>query len=77
MKHTLVKLMGLTLALMLVLTGCNLIAIDPMMQLDEDFAKLDKDYAAVVAEYEGAGPSPLVPAMLVMAAICPLPRSAK
>ncbi|MGX8705257.1 MAG: peptidylprolyl isomerase [bacterium] len=53
MKHTLVKLMGLTLALMLVLTGCNLIAIDPMMQLDEDFAKLDKNYAAVVAEYEG------------------------
>ena len=53
MRHTLVKLMGLMLALTLVLTGCNLIGVDPLMQLDEDFAKLEKDYAAVVAEYDG------------------------
>ena len=53
MRHTLVKLMGLMLALTLVLTGCNLIGVDPLMQLDEDFAKLEKDYTAVVAEYDG------------------------
>lgn len=53
MRHTIVKLTGLLMVLALTLTGCNLIGIDPMMQLDEDFAKLDKDYAAVVAEYDG------------------------
>ena len=53
MRHTFVKLAGLLVALALVLTGCNLIGVDPMMQLDEDFAKLDKDYATVVAEYDG------------------------
>ena len=53
MRHTIVKLTGLLVVLALTLTGCNLIGIDPMMQLDEDFAKLDKDYAAVVAEYDG------------------------
>ena len=53
MRHTLLKLAGLMIAAMLVLTGCNLIGVDPMMQLDEDFAKLEKDNAAVVAEYDG------------------------
>ncbi|MBR1560493.1 MAG: peptidylprolyl isomerase [Clostridia bacterium] len=53
MRHTLVKLMGLLVALTLALTGCNLIGIDPMMQLDEDFAKAAKDFSTVVAEYDG------------------------
>ena len=53
MRHTIVKLTGLLVVLALTLTGCNLIGVDPMMQLDEDFAALDKDYAAVVAEYAG------------------------
>ena len=53
MRHTLVRLTGLLIALMLVLTGCNLIGIDPMMQLDEDFAKLEKKYSGVVASYDG------------------------
>ena len=53
MRHTIVKLTGLLVVLALTLTGCNLIGIDPLMQLDEDFAKLDKDYAALVAEYDG------------------------
>ena len=53
MRHTIVKLTGLLVVLALTLAGCNLIGIDPMMQLDEDTAKLDKDYATVVAEYEG------------------------
>ena len=53
MRHTIVKLTGLLVVLALTLTGCNLIGVDPMMQLDEDFAALDKDYAAVVVEYDG------------------------
>ena len=53
MRHTLVKLTGLLLVLMLALAGCNLIEVDPMMQLDEDFAKLEKDYSAAVVNYDG------------------------
>ena len=53
MRHTIVKLTGLLMALALTLTGCNLIGVDPIMQLNEDTAKLEKDYAAVVAEYDG------------------------
>lgn len=53
MRHTLVRLTGVLIALMLVLTGCNLITIDPMMQLDEDFAALKKQYSGVVATYDG------------------------
>ena len=53
MRHTLVRLTGLLIVLMLVMTGCNLIAIDPMMQLDEDFAALKKQYSGVVASYDG------------------------
>ena len=53
MRHALVRLTGLLIVLMLVLTGCNLIGIDPMMQLDEDFAKLEKKYSGVVASYDG------------------------
>lgn len=53
MRHATIKLLGLLLTLTLVLTGCNLIGVDPLMQLDEDFAKLDKDYATVLAEYDG------------------------
>ena len=53
MRHSFLKLMGLALALMLTLTGCNLIGVDPIMQLDEDTAKLKKDFEAVVAEYDG------------------------
>ena len=53
MRHALVRLTGLLIVLMLVLSGCNLIAIDPIMQLDEDFAKLEKQYSGVVASYDG------------------------
>ena len=51
MKHTFAKLMLLTLALALALSGCNLIAIDPKMQADEEIAKIEKAYAAPVAVY--------------------------
>ena len=53
MRHTLLKLTGLLLALTLVLTGCNLIGVDAMKKLDEDFAALNKDLATVVADYDG------------------------
>ena len=53
MRNTLVRLTGLLIVLTLVMTGCNLIAIDPMMQLDEDFAALKKQYSGAVASYDG------------------------
>lgn len=53
MRHTLVRLTGILIVVMLVLTGCNLITVDPMMQLDEDFAALKKQYSGVVATYDG------------------------
>ena len=53
MRHALVRLTGLLIVLMLVLTGCNLIGVDPIMKLDEDFAKLAKRYSGVIASYDG------------------------
>lgn len=53
MRHTLVRLTGLLIVLTLILTGCNLIGVDPIMKLDEDFAKLAKRYSGVVASYDG------------------------
>lgn len=53
MRHALVRLTGLLIVLMLVLTGCNLIGVDPIMKLDEDFARLAKQYSGVVATYDG------------------------
>ena len=53
MRHALVRLTGLLIVLMLVLTGCNLIGVDPIMKLDEDFAKLAKRYSGVVVTYDG------------------------
>ena len=53
MRHALVRLTGLLIVLMLVLTGCNLIGVDPIMKLDEDLAKLAKRYSGVVATYDG------------------------
>ena len=53
MRHALVRLTALLIVLMLVLTGCNLIGVDQMIKLDEDFAKLAKRYSGVVATYDG------------------------
>ena len=53
MKHTIIKTFVLILALALTLSGCNLIAIDAKMQADEDIAKIEKQYAAEVAAYDG------------------------
>lgn len=53
MKHAIVRLTGLLIVLMLVLSGCNLIGVDELKQLDQDFAALKKQYSGVVASYEG------------------------
>lgn len=53
MKHSLAKMTGILLVMCLLLTGCNLIAVDPAMQLEEDMKALEKDYATVLANYDG------------------------
>ncbi len=53
MRHATLRLTGLMIVLMLVLTGCNLIGVDQMKQLDQDFAALKKQYSSVVATYDG------------------------
>ena len=53
MKHTLLGLVSLMICLMLVLTGCNLVGVDPIMQLDEDLAAKVKQFSGVVAKYDG------------------------
>ena len=51
MKTNVVKILLLAIVLAVALTGCNLIEIDPVKQMEEDIAKLDKAYAAPVATY--------------------------
>ena len=53
MKRTLLRLAGLLIAVMLVLSGCNLIGTDQLMKISQDLAAKDKQYSAVVAEYDG------------------------
>ena len=53
MKRTLARLAGLLIILALVLSGCNLIGTDRMMELDQQFAALKEKYSGVVATYEG------------------------
>ena len=53
MKATFAKVLGLTLVLALVLSGCNLIEVDAKMQADEEIAKIDKAYSVVAATYDG------------------------
>ncbi len=53
MKHSFAKLCCLMLAVLLALTGCNLIKIDGVMQAHENLEKARKSYETVIAEYEG------------------------
>ena len=53
MKAMFAKVLGLTLVLALVLSGCNLIEIDAKMQADEEIAKIDKNYSVAAATYDG------------------------
>ena len=47
------KLACLFTALALMLTGCSLIKVDPIMQADEDMEALQKDYAQTIVTYDG------------------------
>ena len=53
MKTAFAKVLALAMVLALMLSGCNLIEIDPKIQADEDIAKIDAAYAQVVATYNG------------------------
>ena len=53
MRHAFLRFAALMVVLMMVLTGCNLIGVDPIMQLDEDLAAMKKQYSGVVASYDG------------------------
>lgn len=51
MKSTLIRVLAVMTAVMLLLTGCNLIAIDEEMQAAEDAAAREKDYATKIVEF--------------------------
>ena len=53
MKARFIKVMLLMLALVLVLSGCNLIEVDETMTVRKAMEKLDEQYSAVVAKYDG------------------------
>ena len=53
MKRVYVRLAGLLIAVMLVLSGCNLVGTDLIMQLDQQLAAKVQQYSAVVASYDG------------------------
>lgn len=53
MNRRILKFAALLAALCLALTGCNLIGVDPLMQLAEDRAAVDDIRETVLAEYDG------------------------
>jgi parvulin-like peptidyl-prolyl isomerase len=53
MRNRFVKLASIVTMLALTLTGCSLIAVDPVMQADEDMATLVKEYSVPVVTYDG------------------------
>ena len=53
MKRTLVRLAGLLIVMALVLSGCNLIGTDRMMELDQMMAAAKDKFSGVVANYDG------------------------
>lgn len=50
-KRLLLALMALILAICL--TGCNLFGVNPQKRADREVARIEEDYAAVMAEYDG------------------------
>lgn len=53
MKTAFVKIAVLMLTLACLLSGCNLIEIDPAKQAEEDIAKIVKNFAVPAATYDG------------------------
>lgn len=53
MRNGLFKLACIFTMLALVLTGCSLIEVDPVMQAAENTEKLNEDYSKVIVKYDG------------------------
>ena len=53
MKRSVLKLLGAALALCLILSGCNMIKVDEVMQIKEDMKALEKQESKVLVEYDG------------------------
>ncbi len=53
MKAGFIKVLLLMLALVFVLSGCNLIEVDETRAIRKEMEKIDKEYSAVVAKYNG------------------------
>lgn len=53
MNKTFAKAIALLIVLAFLLSGCNLIEIDPKMQADEDIAKINQKYSKTAAVYDG------------------------
>lgn len=53
MRNGFVKLACILTMLALLLTGCSLIEIDPVMQADEDMQAINEELAKVIVEYDG------------------------
>ncbi len=53
MKRTFAKLTAMLLALMLLLTGCNLIDVDQVALIEQEREELEEQYSVVLAEYDG------------------------
>ena len=53
MKFRFIKVLLPVLALAMVLSGCNLIEVDETKVIRKEMEKIDKEYSAVVSEYDG------------------------
>ena len=53
MRHSFAKLMALLMALLLVLSGCNLIDVDQVAVIGEQRAEVEKELSTVLVEYDG------------------------
>lgn len=53
MRHSFAKLMALLMALLLVLSGCNLIDVDQVAVIGEQRTEVEKELSTVLVEYDG------------------------
>ena len=53
MRHSFAKLMALLMALLLLLTGCNLVDVDQVAVIEEQRAEVEKQLSTALVEYDG------------------------
>lgn len=53
MRHTFAKLAAVLMALAVMLTGCNLIDVNQVAVIEQQFAEVKEEMSAVLAEYDG------------------------